>query len=83
MSWSYKEALFYGNKTNPVAGDSVTVVLETDDEKPESRELIYGFDGGKSKAEFVAMVKAEVRAHLQHLNKVAAGEDVSDVFEPV
>ena len=82
MTWNYKEALFYGDKVDPQAGDSVTVVLETDAEEPEVKEFTYGFDGHKNKAAFVAMVKQEVKAHLQHLNRVVAGEDVSDVFEP-
>ena len=82
MTWTYKEAVFYGDKVNPVPGDSVQVVLETDAEEPETREFTYGYDGKKTKADFVAMVKAEVKAHLQHLNRASAGDDVSSVFEP-
>ena len=83
MTWSYKEAVFYGDKVNPEAGDSVTVVLETDGEEPEVKKLTYGYDGKQTKAQFVAMVRAEVKAHLQHLNQASAGEDVTADFEPI
>ena len=82
MSWKYKGANFYGDNADPVAGDSVTMVLETDAEEPEVKEFTYGYDGKQSKAKFIAMVRAETKAHLQHLNRASAGEDVTAVFAP-
>lgn len=83
MTWTYKEAFFYGDKINPTPGNSVRVILENDADEPVTSEFAYGYDGKKTKAEFVAMVRGEIRAHLQHLNSGAVGEDVTDVFEPV
>jgi len=81
--WKYKEAKFYGKKDKPEPGDSVVMVLETDAREPEVRKFVYGYDGRKSKKDFEKMVKAEMKAHLQHLNRASVGDDVTKVFEPI
>ena len=84
MTWRYKAARIKGNKQNPQRGDAVTIVLEdtSDAENVLTKELVYGFDGEKTKARFVAMVRAEVKAHILHLNTSTAEDDVTDVFNP-
>ena len=79
MAWSYNGATIKGNKADPQSGDSVTVVLS---DGTETKPYTYSFDGSQSKAQFVAWVKQEVRAHLSGLNAVPASDDVTAEFDP-
>ena len=82
MTWSYQSASFRGSKVNPQPGDSVTVMLVDDSEEPQTRQFTYGYDGTKTKAQFVAMVKQEVKAHLAQLNGALASGDATADFDP-
>ena len=84
MAWAYSSATFRGSKANPQPGHSVTVTLQdaSDQDNVLEKQFTWGFDGTKSKAQFVAMVKQEVRAHVQALNGGAAAGDATSVFDP-
>ena len=84
MPWTYASASFVGDKADPQPGASVTVTIQeaSDPENVQTRELTWGFDGKKTKAQFVVMVKGEVRAYLQHLDAGGSVADVSSEFEP-
>lgn len=84
MTWSYQGATFRGDKTDPQPGHSVTVLLQedSDPEDVQEREFTYTFDGSKTKAQFVAMVKQEVKAHLAQLNGALASGDATADFDP-
>ena len=84
MSWKYRGAVLYGNAADPQKGDRVVVSIEddADPENVQTKEFPWTFDGTQSKAAFIAMVKQEMKAHLQHLNRATESEDASAVFEP-
>ena len=84
MAWAYSSAVFNGSKSDPQPGHSVTVLLQedSDPEDVQEREFTYTFDGSKTKGQFVAMVKQEVKAHLVHLNGGLAEGDATSEFEP-
>lgn len=51
-------------------------------EAAHSRTFTWTYDGKQTKAQFVAMVKGEIRAHLQHLNARRPEDDVSGLLQP-
>ena len=86
MAWIYQKAKMKGSKGKPAAGDSVTMVLVDDstleDETPVTKEFTWGYDGTQAWGQFKKMVRDEVKAHLAHLNAMAAEDDVSAEFDP-
>ncbi len=86
MTWTYDRARFYGTKTSPKTGDYVEVRLVNNDSSGESdyHTLKWGFDkaDGLSSVQFRNMVKAEVKAHLKHLNRQPVEHIVDNDFDP-
>ena len=84
MAWAYTSATFNGSKADSQPGHSVTVTIQedSDPEDVQEREFTYTFDGSKTKAQFVAMVKQEVKAHLAQLNGALASGDATADFDP-
>ena len=84
MAWAYTAATFHGSKADPQPGHSVTVTIQeaSDPEAVQERQFTYTFDGSKTKGQFVAMVRQEIKAHIQTLNAGLPEGDATSEFEP-
>ena len=84
MAWTYKSAAFHGNKANPQPGHNVVVTIQeaSDPENVLEKQFTYTFDGKKTKAQFVTMVRQEIKAHIQALNANLSEENVTSEFDP-
>jgi hypothetical protein len=82
--WTYNQATIYGSKASPQPGDHVIVELRENSSpgSPQYEHLIYTFDGTKNKAQFVAMVRQEIKAYLLQLNATQAAEDITEELRP-
>ncbi len=76
MPWRYSKATQRGNNV------MVVLVDDSDPDNVQERHLNYGYDGSVTKAEFIAMVKREVKAWLQHLNASETEIDITDQVDP-
>ena len=87
MTWQYSGAVIHSNKQNPQPGDYVITTLidptqlDANDE-PIAIAHVWTYDGTQTKAQFVAMVRQEVKAHRDHLNTIPPANDVTDEFTP-
>jgi len=84
MAWKIDNIKKTRTKTTWQAGDYVviTIVEETDPENVLSKEFKYSYDDEQTPAQFRAMVKAEIQAHLAHLNSVEVFHDVTGALSP-
>ncbi len=82
--WKYLSAAKIGANASLDVGDTVVIVVEKkiEGEKPLITTLSYGFDGKSTPGEFRAMVRREVRTHLNHLNGVGNKIDVTQSYTP-
>ena len=81
MPWSYSATAFFGNKATPAKGNYVTVQIANPDSPERYRYLTFTFDGKKTRAQFVTMVKAEIRATLDLWNNPLPEVDATNDFE--
>jgi len=84
MTWQIDNIKKTRTKTTWQAGDYVviTVVDDSDPENVQSKEYKYVYRDGKTAAQFRAMVKAEITAHLAQLNSVEVFHDVTAALSP-
>ena len=88
MPWKLKSAKYRGDKTNPAAGNTVIVVIENTDLIDQDgivpvEVFTYGYDGTLTPGQWRKQVKAEIKAHMQHLNRAdVALQDVTADFTP-
>jgi len=78
MTWRFESATRHGN-------EAVTVTVQddaADPETPEEREYRFNYplQPGQSAGEFLAAVRAEVRAFLDALNDTPTDTDVSEDY---
>jgi len=82
--WQYSAATFRGTKTAPKPGDFVTVQLHNPDapEPDQYRYLTWTFDGKKTRAAFITMVRSEVANTIAELNRSLTEYDMTADFTP-
>jgi hypothetical protein len=83
MPWSYSATAFHGNKATPAKGNYVTVQVINEDlpEDQRYRYLTYTFDGKKTRAQFITMVKAEAKATIADWNTTLPEVDATADFQ--
>ena len=66
-------------KTTWQAGDYVIITLvdDSDPENAQTKDFRYTYTDEQAPKEFRAMVKAEITAHLAHLNSTEVFHDVT------
>lgn len=79
MGWKFKSAKRRGFALDVAIEDA------SDEENVEAKTFTYGYPAyeGQTAAQFKAMVRKGVRAHLDRLNAVVEPVDVSDEYEDV
>ena len=81
MAWKFKKAIRDLVRLQIV----VTIEDDSDPENVQERVFVWSYPAfdGQTAAQFLAMVRGEVIAHLRRLNAGAGEEDISDQFEGV
>ena len=79
MTWQIENIQKTRTKTTWQDGEYVviTIIDDSDPENVQSKEFKYVYRDGKTAKEFRAMVKAEITAHLAHLNSTEVFHDVT------
>ena len=84
MTWQIGNIQKTRTKTTWQDGDYVVIAIvdDSDPDNVQTKEFKYIYRDDKTAAQFRAMVKAEIQAHLAHLNSVEVFHDVTSALSP-